>query len=88
MIDRAGVEAELLRFVGEEVAADGAGLSAAENFVETGRVDSLGLLRILAFVDERYSVDLAASAHPSDLHSIAALAAAVRRERSPRPEVV
>jgi acyl carrier protein len=76
-----GVEAELLRFVAEDAAADGAGLHPDENFVATGRIDSLGLLRILAFVEERYGVSLAATAHPRDLQSVSALAAAVRRER-------
>jgi acyl carrier protein len=85
VIDRVlvdGVEAELLRFVAEDAAADGAGLDPEENFVETRRVDSLGLLRILAFVEERFGISLAASAHPRDLQSVAALAAAVRRERA------
>ena len=82
-----GIEAELLRFVGEDAAADGAGLHPEENFIETGRVDSLGLLRILAFVEERWGVALAATARPKDLQSVAALAAAVRRDRVARPEV-
>lgn len=83
-----GIEAELLRFVGDEAAADGAGLHFEENFIETGRVDSLGLLRILAFVEERWAVALAATAQPQDLQSVAALAAAVRRERVGRAEAV
>lgn len=72
---------ELLRFVAEEVALDGRGLSAEERFIETGRIDSLGLVQLLAFVASRYGVDLSTAGDPRDLESIAALAAAIQRRR-------
>lgn len=75
-----GVEDELLRYVGEEVALDGRGLRVDERLVETGRIDSLGLVQLLSFVATRYGVDLSSSGDPRDLESIAALAAAIRRD--------
>jgi acyl carrier protein len=78
----ADVEEILLRFIAEEVAIDGAGLRVDERLVESGRIDSLGLVNILAFVVDRFRVDLVATGQLRDLESVAALAAAIRRERS------
>ena len=80
------VEGALLRFIGEEVAAEREGLRAEENLIDSGRIDSLGLLAILSFIDARWHVDLMGVGTPRDLVSIAAMAAAVRRERSARRE--
>lgn len=80
----AHVEAELLRFVADEVAVDGAGLTADERLVESGRIDSLGLVALLAHVGRRWAVDLAARGEAGDLESIASLARAIARERGAR----
>jgi acyl carrier protein len=82
--DYDGIERTLLDFVARRVVVDGGAVSAEERLVDTGRVDSLGLLQILAFLDDRYRVDLLAVGSPSDLQSISGLAAAVRRELSAR----
>jgi acyl carrier protein len=76
------VEGILLRFIADEVAIDGAGLRVDERLVESGRIDSLGLVNILAFVADRFGIDLVAAGELRDLESISTLAAAVRRERS------
>jgi hypothetical protein len=75
------VERALLRFVAEEIAADREGLRTEENLIDSGRVDSLGLLHILSFIDAHWHVDLMTVGSPRDLASVATMAAAVRRER-------
>jgi hypothetical protein len=82
-----GIEGALLAFVAREVATAPDGLTVDEAIVETGRVDSLGLLQILSFVDASWRVDLMSVGDAADLRSIAALAAAVRRERTARAAV-
>lgn len=80
-VDLSHVEAELLRFVAEEVAVNGSGLTPDERLVESGRIDSLGLVALLAHVGKRYAVDLVARGEAGDLESVASLARAIRRER-------
>ncbi len=82
-----GIEGALLAFIGREVASAPDGLTADEHLVETGRVDSLGLLQIVSFVDASWRVDLLSAGDPGDLRSIATLAAAIRRERAARRAV-
>lgn len=79
-----GIEGGLLRFVAEQVAVEPRGLTAEENLIESGRVDSLGLLQILGFVEAEYHVDLMSGGDPADLQSVIALAAAIRRETTRR----
>jgi acyl carrier protein len=78
------VERVLIDFVARKVVVDGGAVTPEERLVDTGRVDSLGLLQILAFLDERYRVDLLSVGSPRDLQSVAGLAAAVRRELASR----
>jgi acyl carrier protein len=79
--DEDEVERALLRFIAEEIAADRGDLQTTENLIDSGRVDSLGLLHILSFIDAHWHVDLMGVGSPRDLASIATMAAAVRRER-------
>jgi hypothetical protein len=78
------IELSLIDFVERNVVVDGARVSREERLVESGRVDSIGLLQILGFVAERFEVDLLVLGGPRDLLSIAALAAAIRRETAAR----
>ncbi len=78
------IERTLIDFVERNVVVDGAGVGREERLVESGRVDSIGLLQILGFVAERFEVDLLVLGSPRDLLSVAALAAAVRREAAVR----
>lgn len=78
------VERTLIDFVERNVVVDGAGVGREERLVESGRVDSIGLLQILGFVSERFEVDLLVLGSPRDLLSVAALASAVRRETASR----
>jgi hypothetical protein len=74
------VERALIDFVQRNVVVDGLQVGREEPLVESGRVDSIGLLQLLGFVAERWAVDLLVLGSPRDLQSVAALAAAVRRE--------
>ncbi len=78
------VERTLLDFVQRNVVVDGAQVGADEHLLESGRVDSIGLLQLLGFVAERFAVDLLVLGSPRDMQSVAALAAAVRREAAVR----
>jgi acyl carrier protein len=50
-----------------------------ENLIGTGQIDSLGLLKLVGYVQQHYGVDLMAVGGPDDLESIRSLAAAIRR---------
>ncbi len=78
------IEATRIDFVERNVVVDGAQVGREERLVESGRVDSIGLLQILGFVSERYEVDLLVLGSPRDLLSVAALASAVHRETASR----
>lgn len=78
------IEVALIDFVERNVVVDGAPVGREERLVESGRVDSIGLLQILGFVSERYEIDLLVLGSPRDLLSVAALTAAVRRETAGR----
>lgn len=77
------IEAELAAFIAEEVAVVRRNevVSTEEPLVSSGRIDSMGLLQVLAYVQERYGVDLLARGDPRDFDSVKGLAEAVRRER-------
>jgi hypothetical protein len=78
------IERTLIDFIERNVVVDGARVGREERLVESGRVDSIGLLQILGFVAERYEVDLLVLGSPRDLLSVAALSSAVRREAAGR----
>ena len=76
------IESELQQFIAAEVVTDGdAGVGVEEPLIRSGRIDSMGLLRVLGFVEERYGVYLAETGSPTDFETVATLAAAVRRLR-------
>lgn len=76
------IEAELQQFIAAEVVADGdTQVTVDEPLIRSGRVDSMGLLQVLGFIEERYGVYLTETGNPSYFETVAALAAAVRRSR-------
>ena len=74
------IEGELLHFISTEVVKEG--IEVNEPLISSGKVDSLGLIDILGFIDQRYGVSLMASANPKDFETVESLAAAIRRCRS------
>ncbi len=77
------IEEDLLQYITAEMTLDTerGPLTAESSLIASGRVDSLGLLRILGYVQQRYGVDLLAAGSPRDFESAAGMAAAIRRLR-------
>ncbi len=78
------IEADIRQFITSELLPGEKSAQLAEDapLVSSGRVDSMGLLQILSFVQQRFGVDLMAVGNPHDFDSIQALAAAVRRHQA------
>jgi acyl carrier protein len=72
------IEADLQRFVSTEVVVEG-GLATDEPMISSGKVDSLGLLQILGYIEQTYGVTLLTSSSPKDFESIETLASAIRK---------
>jgi acyl carrier protein len=77
-------EAEIKQFIETELLSDDRSidLAADQALITSGLVDSMGLLQILGFVQQKFGVDLMAVGSPMDFDSVGALAAAVRRTRN------
>jgi acyl carrier protein len=76
------IEHELLRFISEEIgAARNVVVSEDEPLFSSGRVDSIGLLQVLDFIDRSFGVNLLMDGEPNQFDTIRGLADAVR-ERS------
>jgi acyl carrier protein len=81
---RTTIEKALQQFVvAELLMGSDATVGDDEPIVASGRVDSLGLLKLIAFVDERYGVDLMTVGEPDDFVSIATMAACIRSHQGP-----
>ena len=74
------IEQDLRQYISEQIVLDAgeAGVGEDEPLLSSGRVDSLGLLQILSYIDERYGVALMDRGSPHDCESVKALAAAIR----------
>jgi len=77
------IEAYIREYITSELLADDKASSLADDdaLISSGRVDSMGLLQILSFIQQRFGVDLMAVGTPHDFDSVAALAAVVRRNQ-------
>ncbi|HOX24800.1 MAG TPA: hypothetical protein PLL30_03425 [Candidatus Krumholzibacteria bacterium] len=75
------IENTLIRFIADEIfpGADAAPPAVDEPLIASGRVDSLGLLQVLGFIQQRWHTDLMAVGSPDDFISVAAMATAIRR---------
>jgi acyl carrier protein len=72
------IEADLQKFVSTEVVLEG-DVGINEALISSGKVDSLGLLQILGYIEQRYGVTLLTSSSPKDFESIETLASAIRK---------
>jgi len=72
------IEAELQRFVSTELFLEG-GVATDELLISSAKVDSLGLLQILGYIEQTYGVTLLTSSNPKDFESIETLASAIRK---------
>ena len=77
------MEQELQRFINEEILLDSSrGIKDVdEPLITSGRVDSLGLLRIAQFVQDNYGVDVLSIAGPADLETLRAIVAIIRENQ-------
>ena len=77
------IEPQIKQFIVSEILSDdqSSGLDFDDPLISSGRVDSMGLLQILGYVQQQFGVDLMAVGGPQDFDSITALAAAVRRSQ-------
>jgi len=75
------IEEDLRQYIGEILLTQGSPAAPRDDeaLIASGLIDSLGLIKLLAFVQQRWQVDLLASCGPEDFESIATLAAAIRR---------
>lgn len=72
------IESDLQRFVSTEVVLEG-GVAINEPLISSGKVDSLGLLQILGYIEQTYGVTLLTSSNPKDFETIETLASAIRK---------
>lgn len=75
------IETDLQKFISTEVVPEG-GVTEAEALISSGKVDSLGLLQILGYIEQNYGVTLLTSGSPKDFESIQSLASAIRKART------
>jgi methoxymalonate biosynthesis acyl carrier protein len=73
------IQKDLQAFITGDVLRQDSSVATDLALVESGLVDSLGLLQIISHVESRYGVNLSDSASPDDFHSIDSLVAAIQR---------
>jgi acyl carrier protein len=75
------LKSDLRQYIVTEILPGSAGESFADSdpLVSSGRIDSMGLLQVVGFIQTRYGVDLLAGCEPKDLDSIDSLSAAIGR---------
>ena len=74
------IEDAIRGFVTDDLLAGEPGVHVRDDepIVASGRIDSLGLLKLIDFVDQRYGVDLMAVGGPDDFTSITTMATCIR----------
>ena len=79
------IENELRRYVTENLLEGGGqgDVTDDEALIATGRIDSLGLIKLIGHIQQRFRVDLMAVGSPDDFESIRTLAAAIQRHGRP-----
>lgn len=79
VVNRVQVAEELQRYVTQEVLRRKMGVEVDAPLIESGMLDSLGLLQIVAHIEKQYGANLTQSGEPDDFRSIGSLASAVCR---------
>jgi acyl carrier protein len=81
--DHMNIEEQIKQFITSEILKDDQPSELADDapLISSGRIDSMGLLQILGFVQQQFGVDLMAVGGPEDFDSVTALTAAVQRNR-------
>jgi len=76
-------ESEIRQHITEVILAEATVTNLADEtpLISSGLVDSLGLVHLLMFIQQKFGVDLMTFGTPQDFDSVDALAAAVRRQK-------
>ena len=85
---KAEVEAQVRSFIEDNFLfrEDRSSLSDTESLLEAGLIDSTGILELVAFLEERFKIDIAdADLVPVNFDSIQAIVAYVERVRAIAP---
>lgn len=77
------IESDLQDFLTREILVDSGSdpVGLDDSLMSSGRVDSMGLLKIVSRINEQYGVDVLESGEPEDFETISGLAAAIRRSQ-------
>ncbi len=79
------VQAEVRRFLQNALGRDVRQVSDVDSLLEAGAIDSLGVIHLVSFIEERFKVEVSEDDMiPDNFDSIAAIAAFVERGRSER----
>lgn len=73
------IASELQRFVSQEVLRRKQQVALDLPLIESGVLDSLGLLQIIGHIEKQYGANLTQAGEPDDFRSISSLAGAVCR---------
>jgi acyl carrier protein len=76
------IEQQLQRYITGEVVRGGTHVALDVPLVQSGLIDSLGLLQIVSYVERHFGVDLTQAAAPEDFRTVASLAHAIARIRT------
>lgn len=82
------MEEIVLRFIAEDLIKDGGGarLQPADNLIESGIVDSLGIQKLLGFLESRFSVEISdEELLPENFETVAAICSFVNRKAHVAP---
>lgn len=79
------IHTEIQSFITERfLLGNGAGLNAAQSLLDSGVMDSTGVMELVLFLEEKYSFRVAdTELTPENLDSIDRIAAFVARKRQP-----
>lgn len=75
------IENELQQFISEKVliSTEEAPVGVDESLMSSGRVDSMGLLTIVSYIQDQYQVDVLAVGGPEDFETVQTLAETIRK---------
>lgn len=74
---------ELIRYLVEEILDDGETVGADDELLMSGKVDSIGVMQLVAFVEDTFGVDVPAEDVTLEtFRSVTAIAAYVSQRRS------
>ncbi|MBF5043129.1 MULTISPECIES: acyl carrier protein [Myxococcaceae] len=78
------IESDLQRYISSELVLERGRnqlVQAQEPLLSSGRVDSLGLLQLLDYVEQQYGVSLLAFGEPQSFDTVEGIAQAIRAMR-------